>query len=695
MANDKKFIVKNGLTANTISLVDNAVSPTNTINIAMDGANDKLVISGDAGNLLTVTDANTGTLFEVANSSGSSVFSITDDGTIAGVDNFQKITIGSFRPSGAFPSAPINWSTYDVTSLEGISFSQTETPIISVNVASGDAYSLPGALIDLGLNLRYLTTSTADGDGDYFVVVDTSGNQKKLTKANINLSGFNNDAGFVTTDTNTTNFNIQANGGTQVNISAGEEINFINGNATTVSVTNQTNPTVQFNHADTSSQSSVNNSGRTYIQDVTLDAYGHVTGLVSATETVVNTDTNTTYSISAVDSGSNAIIRLTAGGSGSGTDDVTLVAGSNITLTPSGDNITIAATDTNTTYTAGAGIDLTGTVFSHTDTSTQASLTALTGANVISDIDVDTYGHVTNLATRTMTLANLGYTGATNADNYGGWGLIVEGITRGTISSGENVHFLGGTNVSIVYSATNNGITFNATDTNTTYAAGNGIKLTGTTFEVVAGVGLSQTADGLTISTNGIEATSLAVSGNGIAGQALLSDGDGTFSWGDAGSGVTVSATAPAGPSEGDLWWDEDVGNMFIYYNDGSSSQWVEASPNPKALVYNAATSTYTLTGNLTVTGDLNSNSDEKLKDNINTFEGGLEAVNALRGVRYDWKENGKSSIGLIAQEVEKVLPELVSEQDDIKSIQYGNIVAVLIEAVKELSAKVEELENK
>ena len=71
-------------------------------------------------------------------------------------------------------------------------------------------------------------------------------------------------------------------------------------------------------------------------------------------------DTDTTYTISAVDSGADAIIRLTAGGSGSGTDDVKLVAGSNITLTPSGDNITIEATDTNTTYTAGDGIDLSG-----------------------------------------------------------------------------------------------------------------------------------------------------------------------------------------------------------------------------------------------------------------------------------------------------------------------------------------------
>ena len=71
-------------------------------------------------------------------------------------------------------------------------------------------------------------------------------------------------------------------------------------------------------HADTSSQASVDNSGRTYIQDVTLDEYGHVTKLTSATETVV--DTNTTYTLNVSGTGDNATkVGLVAGGSGSGT----------------------------------------------------------------------------------------------------------------------------------------------------------------------------------------------------------------------------------------------------------------------------------------------------------------------------------------------------------------------------------------
>lgn len=99
--------------------------------------------------------------------------------------------------------------------------------------------------------------------------------------------------------------------------------------------------------------------------------------------------------------------------------------------------------------------------------------------------------------------------------------------------------------------------------------------------------------------------------------------------------------------------------------------------------------------GNVLVTGDVDSQSDEALKENIATLEDSLDSVKKLRGVSYSWKESGKQSIGLIAQEVEQVLPKLVSEQDGLKSVKYGNIVAVLVEAIKELSAKVEELESK
>jgi hypothetical protein len=99
------------------------------------------------------------------------------------------------------------------------------------------------------------------------------------------------------------------------------------------------NATISISHDDTSSQGSSNNSGRTYIQDVTLDTYGHVTGLATATETVVNTDT---------------------------------------------------------TYNVGGGLTQSGTTFYHADTSSQGSINN-SGSNFIQDITVDTYGHITGI----------------------------------------------------------------------------------------------------------------------------------------------------------------------------------------------------------------------------------------------------------------------------------------------------------
>jgi hypothetical protein len=91
---------------------------------------------------------------------------------------------------------------------------------------------------------------------------------------------------------------------------------------------------------------------------------------------------------------------------------------------------------------------------------------------------------------------------------------------------------------------------------------------------------------------------------------------------------------------------------------------------------------------------DFNSTSDQKLKDNIQTIENSLGIVNSLRGVSFDWKENGKSSLGVIAQEIEKVLPNIVNDTE-IKTVNYNALIGVLIEAVKELSKEVEDLKNK
>ncbi len=97
--------------------------------------------------------------------------------------------------------------------------------------------------------------------------------------------------------------------------------------------------------------------------------------------------------------------------------------------------------------------------------------------------------------------------------------------------------------------------------------------------------------------------------------------------------------------------------------------------------------------------------SDQRLKEKIITIDGALDKVKNLRGVSYYWNsgnKKGKKDLGVIAQEVEKVLPEIVVEKKmeyfgdkNYKTVDYEKLTAVLIESVKELSAKVEALENK
>ena len=100
-------------------------------------------------------------------------------------------------------------------------------------------------------------------------------------------------------------------------------------------------------------------------------------------------------------------------------------------------------------------------------------------------------------------------------------------------------------------------------------------------------------------------------------------------------------------------------------------------------------------TGTFTASGDICAYSDASLKTNIETIEGALGRVEAIRGVTFERIEDGSTSVGVVAQELEAVLPEAVhTDANGTKMVAYGNVTGLLIEAVKELSAQVAELKK-
>jgi trimeric autotransporter adhesin len=99
--------------------------------------------------------------------------------------------------------------------------------------------------------------------------------------------------------------------------------------------------------------------------------------------------------------------------------------------------------------------------------------------------------------------------------------------------------------------------------------------------------------------------------------------------------------------------------------------------------------------GNILATGTVSQSSDERLKKDIKVVDGALAKISQIKGVTYKWKkpenhgDDKGRQLGVIAQDVEKVFPEAVKEdKEGIKSVNYGDMIAPLIEAVKELKAE-------
>ena len=142
------------------------------------------------------------------------------------------------------------------------------------------------------------------------------------------------------------------------------------------------------------------------------------------------------------------------------------------------------------------------------------------------------------------------------------------------------------------------------------------------------------------------------------------------------------------GSSNGGIYY-ESGGRWAQYYHYGNVCMSINTS---------GSSSSYGLyvSGAIYSTGNIVAYSDSRKKENIVTVDNALDKVNSLRGVFYNKIDDEKKTrqLGVIAQEVEKVLPEVVTYAEDIDEygVSYGNMVGLLIEAIKEQQKQIEEL---
>ena len=290
---------------------------------------------------------------------------------------------------------------------------------------------------------------------------------------------------------------------------------------------------------------------------------------------------------------------------------------------------------------------------------------------------------------------------------------------------------------------------FTITSTDTTYTAGGGIGLAGTTFSVAAGSGLTQDTDGLShadtssqasidnsgatfvqdINLDGFGhvtgATSVTVTPSLIgAPQNNGTGATGTWNISVTGNAATASNTSSISNAVGGTYtW---TGAQYFQSNQNTATG---SSPPLQAYSTGGAGAIMSfhragsyainmgldsdnvfriggwsaganrlqmdMSGNLTMAGNVTAYSDARLKEDLKPIPDALDKVLNLTGYTFTRTDSGERQTGVIAQDVQKVLPEAVIDSGEHLAVAYGNMVGLLIEAIKQQQAQIDELKAK
>jgi hypothetical protein len=347
--------------------------------------------------------------------------------------------------------------------------------------------------------------------------------------------------------------------------------------------------------------------------------------------------------------------------------------------------------------TGASGANITGTVTATTFSGSGASLTALNASNIASgtlaaarlaDSGVSAGSVGSSTAIPVLTIDAKGRITSTSTASLS-TDLTVAGDSGSnqTITSSETLTVAGGDNVTTTM--TDNQVSIGL-DSNISVTSVNATGvITATTFDGsftgnISGTASTATnAEGL-IGSPSISVTNITIGGElidgdgnfGTSGQILSSDGADT-KWITSGD-LTAGATALVGVTN----TTANATHYLTFVDTASGQENIRVDTD---LTYNPSTNTLNA-------GTFNSTSDITLKDNVSIIDNALDMINNLDGISWNWKKGGQASLGVSAQNVETVAPELVSTCDSHKAVNYNGLIGILIEAVKEQGNQITEL---
>ena len=364
------------------------------------------------------------------------------------------------------------------------------------------------------------------------------------------------------------------------------------------------------------------------------------------------------------------------------------------------DTSTVAAEATSDTLTvvAGVGIDLATDAtsdairISHEDTSSVANVTAVANT-FVSAVTFDTFGHVQTITTAPAVTYTLdGNSSAANS---------VDLQLLGSDLSTDFINVVGTGSTTVSWDEGNQRLTINSTNTawvrrTSAYTAVPTDKIiadtSGGSFTITLPaaptVGTSvMIADGGNWNTN-----NLIVARNGSTIEGLAEDitlnipGIQTEFIYD---GTTWEVYAFTGPAGVDVTDDNLLSSTVYPLWASASSGFLPTRVSSTKMYFVPSTGTLS-------TVDYNSLSDRTLKENITPITSALDILEKINPVSFDWKDTGKHAYGVIAQEIEEVLPEIVQTHPDteIKSVSYMQLVPILLQAIKELKEEIKILKD-